>query len=439
MSTKTFTRAALSYDYNTLEQTNSAGSPLPVQSSKNILSVANFGIRVGVNNPKWRSQVEKRENASTDFSASSTLSSFRACRYRIKSKVTSTSSKATFDHYGRVTPASMPSAPAMLSTFEADNQARTHFFKNAVKSQRFLQSGVFIGELRETLSLLRNPAKGLRTLVSILEKDAKLAYKLPKGKRKSVPLSTRVNQVKQAIADSWLEFSFGWSPLVGDLEAASGLLANLALRANDNFVRVEGFGIQEDHTMVTDTLIDATIPLQTGARPFAVRQQTRTDRETMVRYYGMIKLDLPDPSNSRLLTGLGLTLNDAAPTVWELIPWSFFVDYFSNIGDIIEAWSYPRAKIAWVSRVERKIRKQACFWAYNPARTAQQYAGNSYIITSANVRDGHQISTTKEILRTASVEIAVPTLSIQLPSLTRQFLNIGALVSASFRRPRGGF
>lgn len=435
MSEKSYLRAAHIFNYKKYEQTNAAGVQQPVQNFSNRVSVPEFGIRIGVNNPKWRSQVERRENASTDFSGSKTTIQVKPMLYSLKYKVTQANSKVSFVATGKVAPTSVPSAPPPLSVFEADNRARQKFFKNAVKAQRFMQSGVFIGELRETLGMLRNPAKGLRNLVDVLTKDAKSAYKLPKGSKNKLTAAQRANAVKNAIADSWLEFSFGWRPLAGDLDAASQLLANLALRVNDNFVRVEGVGEENVIASVSDTLISADMA-PSALRPFALREQQQTSRNVLVRYYGMIRLDLPTQTNSRLMTALGLTLNDIAPTAWELIPWSFFVDYFTNIGDMIEAWSYPKAKIAWVTRVERRITNRSTFWTYNDSRTREQYAGNSYIPTSFKVKDGHYISRTKEVLRTASVDLRPPSLTFELPFSSRKFLNIGALIANMGRRQR---
>lgn len=49
----------------------------------------------------------------------------------------------------------------------------------------------------------------------------------------------------------------------------------------------------------------------------------------------------------------GLDLSDLAPTTWELIPWSFFVDYFTDVGNAIEAASVRLVEMAYVTTTTR--------------------------------------------------------------------------------------
>lgn len=52
------------------------------------------------------------------------------------------------------------------------------------------------------------------------------------------------------------------------------------------------------------------------------------------------------PDNRDWHTRMGLTIQEFVPTVWELIPYSFVVDYFTNIGDVVN-YAYS-ANLNWV-------------------------------------------------------------------------------------------
>jgi hypothetical protein len=53
----------------------------------------------------------------------------------------------------------------------------------------------------------------------------------------------------------------------------------------------------------------------------------------------------------------GLNIQEFIPTVWELVPWSFFVDYFANIGDILECATLIRSDVSWVNRGIKQSQK----------------------------------------------------------------------------------
>jgi hypothetical protein len=399
-----------------------SGYPIKLNQSTNC-----DRTRTGVANPRWRSQIIKGENASTDFSGTENTGAFVNQKYDIYSKNLPSSQKLSHQ-WGFTTPlgSDMPSLPSFMSQSKADNIARQKFYKNAVKAQRFLQSGVFIGELKQTLGLIRNPAKSARLLIDVFAKSARRLARPRKGSNNIVTAKQKLLLLKNAIADSWLEFSFGWKPLASDIDAASNLLASLALRANHEFASIEGIGYDFSNSLVSSSLTG----LATN-RPYAVLQTKQTHTDVLIKYYGRIRLDVPELADGRIMSGLGLTVADIIPTAWELIPWSFFVDYFSNIGDVLEAWSYPTAKLAWASKVVVQNRKGITQWVYHSARTKTLYGSN---ITSISVnRNAYRTFGIKQVNRTAVVFVRPPELQFELPFSSGKFFNIGALLATSRR------
>jgi hypothetical protein len=60
-------------------------------------------------------------------------------------------------------------------------------------------------------------------------------------------------------------------------------------------------------------------------------------------------MNVDDPPLGQATEEMGVRARDFLPAVWEAIPYSFLIDYFTNIGDIIEAVSFPLTGIAWGS------------------------------------------------------------------------------------------
>jgi hypothetical protein len=52
---------------------------------------------------------------------------------------------------------------------------------------------------------------------------------------------------------------------------------------------------------------------------------------------------------------LGLTANQFIPTLYEIMPWSFLIDYFSTLGVVVNAWASSGTKLAWVVRSEKVV------------------------------------------------------------------------------------
>lgn len=71
----------------------------------------------------------------------------------------------------------------------------------------------------------------------------------------------------------------------------------------------------------------------------------------------MVGLDLSvgaaQSAAERLQGNLGLNLQDVAPALWEITSFSWLVDYFSNIGEIIEAGTTDTRTVKWIVRTEQ--------------------------------------------------------------------------------------
>lgn len=118
-------------------------------------------------------------------------------------------------------------------------------------------------------------------------------------------------------ADTWLEFHFGWDPLVKDIHTAMTLLS-VPLPTGDP-IRVASRGIP----VVTKSTEGSGYTLE-------------KDFQGKTRAYMGGSVLVTNP-NLWLLNQLGL-LNPAG-VVWELTPWSFIWDWFFNVGNWLNQWT----------------------------------------------------------------------------------------------------
>jgi len=106
------------------------------------------------------------------------------------------------------------SGSAVPSNADASGLAQAHataasvFNGRALKAQRALQGAVSVGELAQTLRMIKRPMQSLRRLMDNYLSDATKRAKGKKSKRMK----------KDAVADTWLEYSLGWRPLLADID-----------------------------------------------------------------------------------------------------------------------------------------------------------------------------------------------------------------------------
>lgn len=131
---------------------------------------------------------------------------------------------------------------------------------------------------------------------------------------------------KQAIEEMWLELRYGWRPLVGDIEAGVSTILKLQDEANGRkSARARGRG-EKIHSESTQSYVDGN-----ANAPFVItmtRRATETVTATVTNLYSVDPLW--EDANQWGLTRL-------PSTVYELIPLSFVLDWFVDVGGWIAA------------------------------------------------------------------------------------------------------
>lgn len=111
----------------------------------------------------------------------------------------------------------------------ADNQARSMFWKRAQAAQTAFRSFTFLGELTETLHMIRRPGQSLRRGLDDYVKS--VTKRTRRAKRSSL---------NRIVGDTWLEYVFGWAPLISDIQSAGSALNRRLERFQGSYTKISG-------------------------------------------------------------------------------------------------------------------------------------------------------------------------------------------------------
>lgn len=292
--------------------------------------------RSGTSNRLWKQQVRHGLNATTNYSVESIREApsegqFTAqgtqtdpydptpgarCRWFFRG-----SGKGPYNSGGG------PSTPpSQLSTADLDTAARIAFLNKVRDERTSFQGGVFLGELKEAIHMVVRPGQALRRAVSTYSSVAK------KAARRERNLKMRI----KAISGTWLEQSYGWRPLFSDVDSAM-----LALAKVGHYIPRQVLSVQRADVRSARAIASGTMG---GSINYS--QPWRWRRKASVRYKGAVAWESQNLApNWR--SNWGFELREFVPTMYELIPYSFLVDYFTNLGEIINASSVGVVGLRW--------------------------------------------------------------------------------------------
>lgn len=359
--------------------------------------------RSGSSNRNWRSQISQGIDATTTFSGAK-LSLKEVVPYRWEVERRKAASGVFLEAGRGYLQVSTPNDPSNLSITEANNQSLRSLHKKLAEARSAFRGSTFVAEIGGTLRTLRNPARSLRRGLDDYHKVAK-----ERLRRAPIPSHSRI------LADTWLEYNFGWRPLVNDIESA---ITNLNRIRPFDLKRVTSFG-----SHISSSSIVTGGPQSPGLAT-GHYYKTRTQSEVQVIYRAAIKLPLPGTAR---LDDWGFATSDFLPAVWEAIPYSFVVDYFTNIGDIITAFSNLLGDISWANRTTRKINEILRVGSH---LTKQFDSSPDYpIIRFEDSRLGRTVTTLTRVSRTSvNVSDLLPSFNVRVPGVgSTAWLNLAAL------------
>lgn len=181
----------------------------------------------------------------------------------------------------------------------------------------------FVGKMKEHEAQLGSNLAERKEAVAMIANRAgqllKLAREIRSGNFRSLRRKSRRNlsklKDKKTLSELWLEYHFGWEPLIGDIFSAVNVVQSPF---------PYGQPIRSASTM-------------TGSRKDSRSEPGRYRRETdeisqsvTVKHQGLLYIENPTLWNANRL---GLV--NPASVAWEVVPFSFVVDWFSNVGQVL--------------------------------------------------------------------------------------------------------
>ncbi len=292
-----------------------------------------------------------------------------------------------------------------------DNLAKAAFYKKLKALETLFQGYIFAGELLETLRMLRKPLVGIRSL----SKDFLDTLR----KRKRANPKKWLNDIGSA----WLEQSFGWNPLLNDVSDAIKAYRRL-MKPVKTYKINAGAKKSYDATKLNSSIYwPGGVPQYDNGNYYhamsSVVRETRT-----IRYKGAVIAQVKGPSwqNNDLF---GFEPENFIPAAWELLPWSFLADYFTNIGDILTASIVSTKHLAYTNRTE--LITVGKYGSFNIDKGANPGASWTFLGHSGSTRT-HTLKK-KTVSRSTDVDVPLPTLQLNFDLTAGQLANIDALLS----------
>jgi hypothetical protein len=194
---------------------------------------------------------------------------------------------------------------------------------------------------------------------------------------------------------------------------------------NKQFMDTRPIRAHGKHETVSDQWLGVS-PSVPGFPTFPTWKQEVIDKaDYHVFYYGKIKC-YPQNANNFLLEQFGVSVFDIVPAIWEAIPWSFFIDYFLNVQEMLDSMKFAQADLAWLSSTYRNARTvNASPWRITKYPPTSVYSSGG---------GGYRLAT--RVRRQPEPTLPLPSWTFRIPGMpSLKWLNIAAL-SQQIRQSR---
>lgn len=366
-------------------------------------------------NPHWRSDIAHNRNATTNLTGYacdvSVSSGYCWAEKKVKPSTGSYKKEVLGEYFTPEIDSSLTLTG--LSSSVSTDMAKQRFLKKLIEAQQSMQGLVALGELGETLRMLRRPARALYN--KFLNWNT-VARKL--RPRRGAPKRGRSDSIKsweRRVANEWLQYSYGVRPLIADIDDAGRAINKWGDWYGEKIMlAAKGVDDQSSQTTVSEQIdgvfrFKKTVVVNTSCVT-VIAGATRTFAMNPVQF------------QSRLF---GFSPESFVPSLYELIPWSFAVDYFTNINEIVNGWAWQRCGLAWARLTTIKMKDRT----YDSWPRVVDATYKPIVLTHSIGR-----SVSKQVSRSPYTDNFMPELRFEIPGLSMKWLNMAALGRARFAK-----
>jgi hypothetical protein len=279
------------------------------------------GFVTGTSNPSWKNLVEKSQNASSAYQRQEWSYIFSA-----NANYTWQWGNPGDSSWGRTSgqqAQSLLDSSAILHTTDLSVQDLALLrlkrkLSTATGSANMLPPLVEIGDLHRTIKgSVEVMTTLLKTLIDIKRTRGRSAYRY--------------------VSKAWLTWNFGMQPLISDTKSLLHAIDEYKHRS-DNSVRLSG-----------SASTNGQYTFNKGASYDYLEFPSIVSWTLSYRYVGAFDLFLESANDYSIWNHLGLDFASVPSAAWELMAYSWALDYFANIGTYLEdLWSSPPGTLKYL-------------------------------------------------------------------------------------------
>lgn len=157
-------------------------------------------------------------------------------------------------------------------------------------------------------------------------------------------LSQKLRKVSKTYSEKFLEYSYGWAPLIGEVQGALSVF-------DENLARIFFWNANVASTLKTNAVLKKVkektsgVHIISGTRrvSWECSQEGTITASLTMRPQPVLEIDSLEGRYRRLIAGLGIEFN--ARIIWDLIPFSFCVDWFINTESFLDQFDIPSLEL----------------------------------------------------------------------------------------------